>query len=262
MGYGDEYQVGGAMTPVVKNLLMLNIGVFLLQLAFPRVLENMGALFPVRWSLLQPWRFVSYMFLHAGFFHILMNMYGLFLFGPMLEQTLGKKRFLTLYFVSGILGGIGWAVLAPARLVPCVGASGAIFGLLMSFAALYPSMQIILLFPPIPLKMWQFALGYGVIELIHVLGQHGGRVANSAHLAGGLAGLAYTLYLIRKVEPWRFKRLFSGLDRWQEKMDERKENRSNASREEINRILDKVSRHGIGSLTPREREILRKASRG
>ena len=96
-----SYGVGGSrMTPMVKELLLITIGAFLLQYIFP-IVYQLGAL-PSNWlSGFQVWRLGTYMFLHAGVFHLLMNMYALFLFGPPLEKVLGKRQFLTLYFLGG-----------------------------------------------------------------------------------------------------------------------------------------------------------------
>ncbi|MFC1467605.1 rhomboid family intramembrane serine protease [Verrucomicrobiota bacterium] len=260
MSYTNQGLGTGRMTPMVKELLLITIGAFVLQYVFPIVLQ-LGALHSNWLSGFQVWRLVSYMFLHGGIFHLLMNMYGLFLFGPPLEKVLGKRQFLTLYFLSGILGGIGWSLLA-GRYAVCVGASGAVFGLLGSYALLFPNDRLQLLFPPIVLKAWQFVLGFGLIELFHVLNQSGGRVANSAHLCGGIAGAIYTLVLIRKYEPWRFRRAFKWLDNLRDKAERHKAQADFAEKKQVDEILEKISKEGIGSLTNAERKVLKNAGRG
>lgn len=256
-GYGIG---GGRLSPMVKELLLITIGAFVLQYVFPQLMYQWGALNSTWFRGFEVWRLGTYMFLHAGFFHLLMNMYALFLFGPPLEQVLGKRQFLTLYFLSGILGGLGWSLLA-GRYGVCVGASGAIFGLLGSYALLFPNDRLQLLFPPIALKAWQFVLGFALIELFHVLEQSGGRVANSAHLCGGIAGAIYTLVLIRKYEPWRFRRAFKWVDALRDKAEQYKAGQDQAGKKQVDEVLAKISREGIGSLTDAERKVLKKAGR-
>lgn len=260
MSYMSQGMSGGRMTPMVKELLLITVGAFLLQYIFPIVYQA-GALQSNWLSGFKIWQLGSYMFLHAGVFHLLMNMYALFLFGPPLEKVLGKHQFLALYFLSGILGGLGWSLLAGHYSV-CVGASGAVFGLLGSYALLFPNDRLQLLFPPIVLKAWQFVLGFGLIELFHVLEQSGGRVANSAHLCGGIAGAIYTLVLIRKYEPWRFRRVFKWLDRFKGQAAQHRERMGQVSQKQVDSVLEKIGREGIGSLTEAERQILKKAGRG
>lgn len=270
MSYTSYSTGGGRMTPMVKELLYITLGVFVLQFVFPFI-SYLGALTSDWVQGLQVWRLVTYIFLHSTpynsppgfpwFTHILFNMYALFLFGPPLERVLGKRQFLTLYFLSGILGGLGWSLLAGPH-SSCVGASGAIFGLLGSYALLFPNDRLALLFPPVVLKAWQFVLIFGFIELYHVLGQSGGHVANSAHFFGGVAGAIYTLVLIHKYEPWRFRRVFKWLDNLRDKSDQHKEQMDQASKKQVDEILEKISREGIGSLTDAERKILKKAGRG
>ncbi len=264
MSYQSNGIGTGGMTPMVKDLLYITIGAFVLERVFPIIFYYGGL--PFDWFRgMQIWRLITYMFLHADIFHILMNMYALYMFGPSLERVLGKYQFLTLYFLSGILGGLGWSLLAKGGY--CIGASGAVFGLLGSYALLFPDDRLQLLFPPVVLKAWQLILGYGVIELVQVLGQSGGRVANSAHLFGGIAGAIYTLVLIRKYEPWRFRRIFKWLDSAKkansqnqaEKQAKKEAEELKAQRQKIDEILGKVSREGIGSLTASERETLRNA---
>jgi membrane associated rhomboid family serine protease len=260
MSYTHNFEKGGRVTPMVKELLMVTIGAFILQHVFPWI-QVLGSLHSDWLRGFQLWQPVTYLFLHQGIMHLLMNMYVLFLFGPPLERVLGKYQFLTLYFLSGILGGLGWSVLAHSS-ASCIGASGAVFGLLGSYALLYPDDRLQLLFPPIVLKAWQFVLGFAAIELYHVLNQSGGNVANSAHLCGGIAGAIYTLALIRKYEPWRYRRATKWFDSLRDKAVQSKEKMAANDKKRVDQILEKIGREGIGSLTDAERKILKNAGRG
>ena len=164
--------------PVVKNLIIINALVYmataLIQPAHNAIMEYcalwLGA------PLFHTYQFVTYMFVHANFEHIFFNMFALWMFGRTLEYELGSKRFLTYYMVCGVGAGVlqllvGWLeyrygnVGMMALMVPTVGASGAVFGLLLAFGVMHPNAVIMLLIPPIPMKAKWFVVVYGVIEL-------------------------------------------------------------------------------------------------
>jgi membrane associated rhomboid family serine protease len=126
------------ITPAVKYLLILNIAVFFIERVFG---VSLGDTFALRPNWYSHWAFgqlFTYMFVHVNFSHLFMNMLSLFFIGPTVERTLGSYRFFILYYLSGILGGLGWAALANPMGPPCVGASGAVMGVLGAFGALYP----------------------------------------------------------------------------------------------------------------------------
>jgi len=248
---------GSRMTPCVKNILLVTVGCFFLQIALGGTVEALFALRADWFSRGLFWQPVSYIFLHDRrmLMHILLNMYGLYLLGPAVESTLGSRRFAVLYFLSGILGGIGWALLS--RFGTCVGASGAVYGVLFSYAALYPQARMRLIFPPIELKAWQLVTGLALIEFFQTMGLRGGIVANAAHLAGGVAGFCYAMALVYRHESWRVRRMFPWLDRLRRTAEEWKRQAASGSVEEVDRILEKIAQKGIGSLTPRERRTLK-----
>ena len=132
--------MGGVLTPAVRFFMVATGVVFVLQWglklnADPRFIM----LFTLNADCLNRlylWQLITYMFLHSGFWHIVLNMLGLFFFGPETERTLGTRRFAALYLVSGIIGGLGWLLLMGSQVGLCLGASGAIFGVLGAFAAL------------------------------------------------------------------------------------------------------------------------------
>lgn len=146
--------------------------------------------------LYRPWTFVTYMFLHGGFAHLFFNMYALYIFGSVLERVWGTKKFLFYYFATGIGAGlihIGIQVLTNDA-APTIGASGAIFGLLLGYAMLYPDSIMGLIFPPVTMKAKWFVLIYAGIELL--LGVSGAQsgVAHFAHLGGLVVGLVLMFY--------------------------------------------------------------------
>jgi membrane associated rhomboid family serine protease len=138
------------------------------------------------------WQIVTYMFLHGGFTHILFNMLGLWMFGSQLESEWGSRTFLKYYFFTGIGAGLTNAAIFPHSSVPTVGASGALYGLLLAYGVLYPHRKIYLYFI-IGIPAWLFVTGFGFFALVNgvALGQGSG-IAHFAHLGGLLFGLIYT----------------------------------------------------------------------
>lgn len=176
--------------PIVKNLLIINALVFMAQSLLPisHLIDQYGALW-IGFSNFKTYQLVSYMFLHANFEHLFFNMFALWMFGRTLEVELGSQRFLTYYLVCGIGAALIQAAIAVGMNTPMmlVGASGAVFGLLLAFGVMHPNAVIMLMIPPIPMKAKWFVIIYGLIELF--LGWRGaGNVAHFAHVGGMLWG--------------------------------------------------------------------------
>jgi membrane associated rhomboid family serine protease len=193
------------MTPVVRLLIFINAGVFLLQQVTPDQLVTHFALWPLGDHFVggigrvgfEPWQVVSSAFLHGNFAHIALNMFALYSFGMMVERAVGSRRFAWLYFASVLTASLAQLLVVTATLdrgaVPTVGASGGVFGVLLAFAFLFPHARVMLIFPPIPMKAWMLVAGYAVIELTSgVMGTSQG-VAHFAHL-GGMVGAGITLF--------------------------------------------------------------------
>ena len=244
----DAYGNPTQMTFGVQILLIANIAAYVIEhlLGFP--LSRFGALHADWWTTYSIWQLITYQFIHQGFGHLLSNMMGLYFLGPETERALGTNRFFALYFLSGILGGLGWSLLSPYG--SCVGASGAIFGVLGAYAALYPNRELILIFLPfVPIKAWLFVLLIGAYEFMHVLAGPGGHIANAAHLGGGLVGYIFATVIGRPDVLHKIGKRF------------RPSEKPPVSRAEIDRILDKAARQGIHSLTGHERDQLKRAGK-
>lgn len=132
-----------------------------------------------------PWQLVTYMFLHADFYHIFFNLFALWIFGQALEQLWGTKRFLMYYFLTGIGAGLIQLFVSSGS---TIGASGAVFGILLGFGMMYPDRKIMLLFPPVPIKAKYFVGFYGALELFNGLSRPGDGIAHFAHLGGIAVG--------------------------------------------------------------------------
>ena len=205
------------MPPVVKNLLLINIIMYVISVITGNFMYENFALFYFKSPFFKPFQLVTHMFMHGDFAHIFFNMYALFIFGSVLERVWGSQKFLFYYFVTGIgaallhmgvmalqLNGymaeynagnmFAQAGIQDILTTPTVGASGAIYGLLLAYGMLFPNNIIQLIFPPVALKAKWFVLIYGVIELWLGLSGKGGNIAHFAHLGGMIFGLVLILY--------------------------------------------------------------------
>ena len=262
--------LSGRVTPAVRWLLMITIGVYAIQLLLQRYEFPVFYYFGLNLSGLKSWylwQLVTYMFMHGPWhhIHIFVNMLLLFMMGPETERTMGTSQFYILYFVSGILGGMGWLMISAGDELgaTCVGASGAIFGIVGAFAALFPHREItLLLFFVLPIRMRASVLAVvmGLTEII-LLFFHpfGGGVANAAHLAGGLAGYVYAYAVFRQGRA-NFPLDPGGKQRHLH-IFRRSERQSMAPEAEIDRILEKIEKEGMQSLTRTERDQLHRRTR-
>ncbi|HET6545242.1 MAG TPA: rhomboid family intramembrane serine protease [Rhodanobacteraceae bacterium] len=205
------------MPPVTRALLIANVAIYLLQMLTGNLLIVHFALWPIGPSPygdvvgFEPWQLVTYGFLHGSLMHIGFNMLALWMFGGPIEELLESRPFALYYFVC--LVGAAVAQLVVVHLwtggyYPTLGASGAIFGLLLAYGMMYPHARIMLLFPPIPMPAWLFVIGYGVIELfLGVTGSQAG-VAHFAHLGGMAIGFVLIQYWRGKL-PIRPRRILT-----------------------------------------------------
>jgi membrane associated rhomboid family serine protease len=181
--------------PAVKHLLIINLLAFV-ALSTPVVSEYLftyGALWPIGSGRFGVWQLVSYMFLHAGFGHIFFNLFALWMFGQAIENFWGTNRFVIYYFLTGI-GAALLHMLIGGGGAPTLGASGAVYGILLAFGMMFPNRPIMLLFPPIPIKAKYFVAIFGAIELISGLTRANSGVAHFAHLGGMLIGFILIKY--------------------------------------------------------------------
>lgn len=272
MRFRDDYgkHVRDAIN-AVWILIGLNVLVFLLGI------KNVGQF--ALWAdprFFAPYQLITYMFLHGGFGHLFFNMYGLFIFGRLVAPVLGRQKFLWVYFISGICGGLlhllaNWNSVNPP--IPTVGASGALFGVMMAVAMTKPNVEMYIMFIPMPVKMKTLVLVYAVLEIIS-----SGRLDNIAHLAhlGGFIG-AYIFIMIfcKRDVVWSLKDVFKGFSGGGKVFDRHapgtppggSDNNDGAqaapephithvSQKEVDRLLDKISREGVNSLTDYERAEL------
>ena len=244
------------MTPWVQRLLIANVVMFFLQMSMPEVTNQL--VFVPALVLSQPWTIVTYMFLHGGFGHIAFNMLMLYFFGPRVEMRLGPERFLVLYLVSGIAGALLSFAFSPYSSI--VGASGALYGVMLAFARFWPRDQIYI-WGILPIEARWLVVADVVFNLAGGFGGGFGNTAHFAHLGGFVGAFLYLTLLERNAGAKKFKRMAtaaptavdSTVKNWQ-KVD--RASIHDVNRDEVDRILDKISATGLASLTSQERLFL------
>jgi membrane associated rhomboid family serine protease len=242
------------MTPVVRALLIANVAVFFVQMMLP-VVTRLFVYIPA-YVLVRPWTPITYMFLHGGIMHILFNMLGLWFFGPQVEAMIGSRRFTILYFLSGLTGAVASTIFSFGS--PIVGASAGVFGVMMGFAHFWPHTPIhIWGIIPVPARM--LVIITTVLAIWSGFGGARSGIAHFAHLGGYAGAFLYLKWLDRARGSFKRKitaapkEVTQKLDSWKT-IDRSRIHEVN--REEVDRILDKISAEGIGSLTPQEKVFL------
>jgi membrane associated rhomboid family serine protease len=271
----DRREGGGGffsqVTPVVKWLLIANLGIYFLDLFLGNPLRNFGA-FAIQSAVFggRIWEFVTFQFLHGSVGHVFFNCMGIFFFGSWLERWWGAQKFLIYYLLCGVAGAVFFTLLVLLGLLPgddlwtpLVGASAGIYGILIGVAVIAPNLRVALLFPPIELSMRQLAMALMAISVGSILLKFGGNEGGEAgHLGGAILGFILM----------RFPQLLGGepgteiirpardsATRPPPKLVPRSEFHQQQD-SAVDVILDKISREGFQSLTQDERDFLQKVS--
>jgi membrane associated rhomboid family serine protease len=254
----DRYS--GIFPPVIKWLLISNAAMYFLPLILHVDLTRVLGLVPAFvWGRFWLWQLATYMFLHGGLWHILMNMFILWMFGAELERTWGSREFLKFYLIAGIGAGLVSVILAALGLTfahtAIIGASGAIYGILVAYAMLFPDRYVYIYFL-IPVKVKYLVIFLVAIEFFSRFQADG--VAHFAHLGGALIAFLYLKYEWRwRLRRWSPSELYNKMKAKQ--MAKRHEDGIKIM-EEVDQILDKINKIGYNNLTRREKKILEKAS--
>ena len=289
------------MPPVTKNIIIINALFFLAMYVTPRygidLTQMMGLHFFLA-SDFKIYQLITYMFMHGNFAHILFNMFAVWMFGRIVESAWGSRRFLIYYLICGIGAGlfqeiaqyidyaasgmsaydsvnIGTAIIPMdtyLNMLTTVGASGAVYGILLAFGLSYPEERLFIIPIPIPIKAKYFVIGYAVIELVSGLSSSNDGVAHFAHLGGMVIGFLLILYwtkqnsmsggYLEKLKNWFQNRRKPKMKvHYGEKEADYQYNaRKRDDQEEIDRILDKVRKSGYESLTVDEKKKLFESS--
>lgn len=245
-------------TEIVKFLILSNVTIFAVQELFglQSLFRSYFALVPATFFEGRIWQLFTYMFLHGGLGHIFFNMLALFMFGSVLEREWGPREFLKYYLLTGLGGGLCYALFNFGSPVPTVGASGAIYGLLVAYAVLFPN-NVIYIWFVIPMKAKWFAVIFGVIEFLASFNA-GSQVAHLAHLGGMVIGY---VYLKRdRIMGRSLRSVKDALERREEEQRRKEEQSLDDIRREVDDLLDKINRVGMNGLTKAEQKRLEKAS--
>ena len=231
MSYYSYDNRGGFLSSIpiaTRNIIIINVLVMIMTMLNENMMYEKFALFYPTSPFFHWWQPVTHMFMHGGFWHLFFNMYTLYFFGRVLEERWGAKKFLIFYFVTGLGAalvhtGVEWlqmnhwmsqvaegslaaqSKIYALKMTPTVGASGAIYGVLMGFAMLYPDAILSLVFPPVSMKAKWFVLIFGGIELLTGITGVGGGIAHFAHLGGLIFGYLLIMY-------WKKKHTLYGRD--------------------------------------------------
>ena len=242
-------------TDAIKILVSVNFGIFLLQSlsgAERMFFELFGLVPKLIWSEFMIWQPVTYLFFHGGIWHVLINMFVLWMFGSELERLWGKQHFLKYYFVTGVGSGIITVIFALNSTTPVVGASGAVFGVLLAYGLTYPN-RTVYLYGIIPIKSILFVIGIGVLAFISSFDSTT-QISHITHLAGMAIG-----YVMLK-RRWQWKDIWFSIRKktldYQLQLEEKKISRRQELEQDIDRLLDKINRGGFHSLSEDEEQKL------
>jgi len=259
----DQYRPGfGARLPSgIKWLLIVNVGIYILELFdSSRILINYFGLTPndvVTGPLV--YQVFTYMFLHspAGLLHIFFNMLMLWMFGSEIERLWGTRKFMRFYLLTGVVAGIFTVIVTYGSTSPVIGASGAVLGVLIAFAVLWPNRMVYLYFL-IPIKVKYLMIGIVGLDLLFAFSGSGDNVAHWTHVGGAALGIIYMKggAILR-----RLSSRFDGVkrDRKSRKVEKQKVENDKLM-DEVDRILDKINDVGIDKLSEKERKTLERAS--
>jgi len=284
---------------VIKNLLIINAAVFFVQVIANNLMVGGKPLWYILnyWFALNPlaegfnfqvWQLITYQFMHGSFTHILFNMFALWMFGMEIENYWGTKKFLTYYLLCGVVAGLFQLFLTPllgSSAAVTIGASGAVYGVLIAFGLMFPN-RLIFLYFLIPVKA-KYLIGFLIVLEFMLVDSAQSNVAHLAHLGGALAGLLFILFdksidvplkrMLNISSGYRqqsnFQNPFSGLsDKFKRRtqniedakyydINQKKDEETHITQEEIDKILDKISESGYQNLSEREKKILFDASK-
>jgi len=247
-------------TDAIKALISVNFAIFILQsISSSEIMffSNFGLVPKLVWSQLKIWQPFTYMFFHGDIWHVLINMFVLWMFGSELERVWGKKNFLRFYFITGVGSGLGTMLFGLQSTIPIVGASGAIYGVLLAYGVMFPN-RTVYLYGIIPIKSIWFVIGIGVIAFFSSFNN----VTNISHLTHLFGMIIGYLYLKR---PVHFRSLwfsvFKKVLEYRIQNQEKEISHSVEIEKDLNSILDKINREGFKSLTQEEEERLYKNSK-
>ncbi len=247
-------------TDAIKTLISVNFAIFILQSissSETMFFSNFGLVPKLVWSQLKIWQPFTYMFFHGDIWHVLINMFVLWMFGSELERIWGKKNFLRFYFITGVGSGLLTMLFGLQSMVPVVGASGAIYGVLLAYGVMFPN-RTVYLYGIIPIKSIWFVIGIGAVAFFSSFNNFS-NISHLTHLFGMIIGYLY----LKK--PVHFRSLWFSFSKkvleYRIQNQEKEISQSAEIERDLNAILDKINREGFKSLTQEEEKRLYRNSK-
>ena len=241
-------------TDAIKILISINALLFLLRYIAQSQFD-LAQIFGLSSNSVWPmiWQPFTYMFIHGDFFHVFMNMFVLWMFGSEMESIWGKKEFLKFYFITGIGSGLIWLVFNFSSNAVLIGASGAIYGILLAYGLMFPNRKVLIYFL-FPVKVKYFVIFLGLMAFVSSLSYSGSNISHLTHLSGMMIGFVYMK------SKWTIKRfsllLNSYLASIKYKKSIKKEKQLANIQANVDKLLDKVSEVGFDSLSEDEKDKL------
>ncbi len=270
-----QFGPGRHLTDGIKKLIIISVTVFLVQMisssnAWHYIIYNFGIVPADFWRKLHIWQPLTYIFLHGNLAHLLLNMLALWMFGTELEMIWGRKGFIQYFLITGAGAGLVTILFQLNSTIPVIGASGAVYAILLAYGLRFPEREVFIFPLPVPIKMKYFVIIFGLIEFFSTISGANDGIAHFTHLSGMLIGYIY----LRKKGTFRRFRTYRNnsrsanldetlnsirqmLNRFKYEHPSKKEpDTRSEDRKEVDRILDKISRVGYEGLTPEEKQTL------
>ncbi len=258
----DLFRWGRPRPTIIKSLIIINLAIWVLVTltGTERALFPLFGLVPrLVWSSFMVWQPFTYMFLHAGFWHVALNMFVLWMFGSELEREWGGASFLRYYFITGVGAGLVTIFFSLNSTIPVIGASGAIYGVLLAYGLAYPNREVYLYFM-FPVKVKYFVGFLAIMAFLASLQPGVSTISHLTHLSGMAIGWVYLKSGWRS-SWYRLSQRVANLQQERQVRKEFPESREDEDlRYQVDRILDKISTEGFASLSEEEQELLFKAS--
>lgn len=261
-GSYDVFRWGKPRSTIISSLILINLIIWVLITlsGTDRLFYPIFGLVPkLVWSRLMIWQPFTYMFLHGGFWHVALNMFVLWMFGSELEREWGSSAFLRYYFITGIGAGLVTMLFSLGSTDVVVGASGAIYGVLVAYGLAYPDRYVYLYFM-FPVKVKYFVGFLAIIAFLASFQQGLSTVSHLTHLSGMVIGVIYLKSGWRGRWHHLSRRVTSIRQQYQVRKDSAERQEEEQMRRQVDDILDKISNEGFSSLTKEEQDILYKAS--
>ncbi len=246
-------------TDAIKILIIINVGMFLLRFVAKSQIDLAG-IFGLSPNTVWPmiWQPITYMFIHGDLFHVLINMFVLWMFGSEMESIWGRAQFLRYYFLTGVGSGLVWLLFNTGQSYSVlIGASGAIYGILIAYGMMFPNRTVYLYFM-IPIKVKWFVVFLGAVAFLSSFNNNT-NISHLTHLSGMVIGFVYLRYY------WHWKdfrfSVHKQIEEFRSSISSKRDKKKIEMQNEVDQLLDKINETGYDNLTEEEKDLLYRASK-